>query len=194
MAAQETLNQEQVVSFHELWSAYPSFKDPCDKHKYHNQCAIRLGVALVNSGASTASFKGTRCGIKEHVPEHLLRAHEVAAWLDRRPLAGILGPRVLKGKDCAEWQNKIQGQTGIIFFSHYWSLPGQTARTGDHIDLWNGARLTMGWATVPRFFLHRPQVHIPEVRVGPVHIFGRDSVLDYSNLGDSLRIVLWKVI
>ena len=187
MAGQTTINQH-VVSFHALWSAYPSFEDPCDKKRYHDQCAIRVGVALVNSGASLASFTGERCGIKEHTPQHLLRAHEIAAWLDTRPLTGILQPRVLKGADCSDWQNKIRGRTGVIFFSHYWSLPGQTARIGDHIDLWNGTRLTMSWATIPRFYLHIPQIHLGDSR------FARDLVFDYSNLADSLRIVLWEVL
>lgn len=34
--------------------------------------------------------------------------------------------------------DKIEGKRGIVFFQNYWG-PGNQ---GDHIDLWNGSRLT----------------------------------------------------
>ena len=40
----------------------------------------------------------------------------------------------------------IKGRNGIVFFQNYWG-PGHQ---GDHIDLWNGSRLTdrMSWARI----------------------------------------------
>lgn len=39
----------------------------------------------------------------------------------------------------------IEGRSGIIFLANYWqrdSERGTQRRSGDHIDLWNGSRLT----------------------------------------------------
>ena len=41
--------------------------------------------------------------------------------------------------------DKIKDRTGIIFLADYWQRPnelGTKARSGDHIDLWNGSRMT----------------------------------------------------
>ena len=32
----------------------------------------------------------------------------------------------------------INGRTGIVFFQNYWG----TGQQGDHIDMWNGTRMT----------------------------------------------------
>ena len=39
---------------------------------------------------------------------------------------------------------KIAGKKGIIYFEDYWLRPEDRPErpTGDHIDLWNGSRLT----------------------------------------------------
>jgi hypothetical protein len=47
---------------------------------------------------------------------------------------------------------KIAGRSGIIFLANYWQRGGEagTTRTGDHIDLWNGSRMTeyLSWLRV----------------------------------------------
>ena len=43
--------------------------------------------------------------------------------------------------------DKIKGRSGVIFFQNYWGRGHQ----GDHIDLWNGYRLT-DWASWIRIY------------------------------------------
>jgi hypothetical protein len=35
------------------------------------------------------------------------------------------------------FEEVLDGKTGIIFFKDYWTRPSQKQRTGDHIDLWD---------------------------------------------------------
>jgi hypothetical protein len=170
----------KALIFQELWDAYPKF-DPCNGH-YRDQCAARLGEALRGCGIEGLSFKGARCGV-DH-PSHMLRAAEVAEWLHRRPFAGCPQAASLTPKT---WDSDIKGQTGIVFFDGYWhrDSDGPEVTTGNHIDLWNGSRLTMArvadtLATIGRF------------------VFGRQSLgagtdLGYSDLHGSNRILFWEV-
>ncbi|WP_233806790.1 T6SS effector amidase Tae4 family protein [Paraburkholderia sp. HP33-1] len=170
----------QALTFDQLWSAYPK-SDPCSG-PYRDQCAARIGEALRGCGIEGLSFKGARCHV-DH-PKHMLRAAEVADWLHKIPFAGCPAARSLSAKT---WDTDIHGTTGIIFFNGYWHRdsdgPGVTA--GNHIDLWNGNRLTMSGvadtlATVGRF------------------VFGRQSFLagtdyGYSDLHNSSSILSWEV-
>lgn len=72
-------------------------------------------------------------------PQYAIRAQELANWLAR---PGTLpGASIEKHGGRGVFEN-IKGKRGIIFFQNYWG-PGNQ---GDHIDLWNGARLT-DWFT-----------------------------------------------
>lgn len=88
----------------------------------------------------------------------MLAAEELAAGLKRAHLDGIGEAQVFDGKDFRE---KIAGKKGIIFFKDYWmrSADNPGSPTGDHIDLWNGSRLTdlSSWVRV-RFGLTIPDV------------------------------------
>jgi len=127
--------------FNKLWDNHPTvesmFDDvPCKldgKKAFENQCAIRMGVSLEKSGIDTTTFKGVRCWHK-HKPAHILRAEELAEWLN-----GNFSP--FKKTYTFEGVNgfsQIVGKKGIVFFKDYYGDNNQ----GDHIDLWNGSRLT----------------------------------------------------
>jgi hypothetical protein len=129
------------MKFNELWENHPtveSFGDdaPCKingKRAFKNQCAIRMGEALAKSGVNLDSFKGAKCWHK-HNPPHILRAEELALWL-KSPFSPVKKIEEFEG---VNGFHSINGKKGIIFFKDYYG-PGNE---GDHIDLWNGSRLT----------------------------------------------------
>lgn len=145
--------QLEVIAFDKLWRCYP-WGRPCHG-PYQDQCAARLGLALSTAGVDVRSFHGAMCNVDQ--PKHMLRAAEVAAWLQRIPFAGCPKPKAVTGKD---WQEKVQGKTGIIFFNGYWhrDTDGTGVNSGNHIDLWDGKKLTKSSladtvATISRFDL-----------------------------------------
>jgi hypothetical protein len=80
-----------------------------------------------------------------------------------------------------DWQSKIKGRTGIIFFSGYWArdTDSQGQTTGDHIDLCNMNTLTSPGAQgrITSFFRFR---------------LGMASAW-YSDLGRSKQILFWEI-
>ncbi|MCP4340784.1 MAG: hypothetical protein GY799_18320 [Desulfobulbaceae bacterium] len=92
-----------------------------------------MGVTLEKSGINTQSFRGARCW-HGHKPAHILRAEELANWL-RGPFSPFKRMDIFEG---INGFHRISGRKGIIFFKDYYGQQNQ----GDHIDLWNGARLT----------------------------------------------------
>ncbi|WP_225984676.1 T6SS effector amidase Tae4 family protein [Noviherbaspirillum aerium] len=83
--------------------------------------------------------------------EIAIRAQEMANWLTR---PGVLptNAQKLSGKEAF---GSMAGKTGIVFFQDYWGSNEQ----GDHIDLWNGSRLT-DWTSLVRI---QGGIHIPGV-------------------------------
>ena len=174
-----------VVTFQDLWNAYPNQEDPFRDPKTgeippyaDNQCAIRLSITLHRVGIEMKSYRGED-QIRIDGKRTSLRASVMAQWLKLRPFAGLPFPIDITG---ADWQDRIKGRTGIVFFSRYWARktdsPGET--TGDHIDLWNGRKLTSpgveGWATTFMRFT-----------VGV-------SSAWYSDLGKSKHILFWEIM
>ncbi len=130
-----------MSNFEKLWNNHPTvesrFDDfSCkvnDKKAFDNQCAIRVGVSLDKSGYDTSTFKGVRCWHK-HSPAHILRAEELANWLN-----GNFSPfKRTEVFDGVKGFGSLSGKKGIIFFKNYYGQNNQ----GDHIDFWNGSRLT----------------------------------------------------
>lgn len=179
----------KAVSFSELWDAYPK-SAPCidlstGKPAFEDECAIRLGACLAATGITNNSFKGARCWFHGHPPSHMLRAKEVAEWLGLQPFAGCPSPETVTGRD---WEAKVKGRTGILFFGSYWRRTlKEREPSGDHIDLWNGEQLTPSVQTTWRFTFGVPRVWNPLsiVGVGPENL--------YSNLADSKRILFWEI-
>jgi hypothetical protein len=129
------------MNFKDLWKNHPTVESliddaPCKvngKRAFTNQCAIRLGQSLSKSGVNLDSFRGAKCW-HNHKPAHILRAEELADWL-KGPFSPVKKMITFEGVDGF---SKIGGKKGIIFFKDYYG-PGNQ---GDHIDLWNGSRLT----------------------------------------------------
>ena len=110
--------------------------------------AINLSVALIRSGVDMRTFPGQWSWQKDK-PKYAIRAQELANWLATP--ASHLHSNVEKLSanevfDHTAGKRGIQGRTGIVFFQHYWG-PGAN---GDHIDLWNGSRLTdlLSWVRI----------------------------------------------
>ncbi len=98
-------------------------------------------LALAHAGVSFNNFAGARCPASTRASGLAASAQGLAEWLTRRPFAGCPAPESYDGKTVFE---KIKDRTGIIFLANYWQRSGETgnARSGDHIDLWNGSRMT----------------------------------------------------
>ena len=96
------------------------------------------------------------------------------------PFCGLpTKPEAITGRD---WQPKINGRTGIAFFRDYWARDGEVSHaSGDHIDLWNGSRLTISgvrgaFQSFARFTLGAASVPVL-----------------YSDLGLAKEILFWEV-
>ena len=96
-------------------------------------------------------------------------------------LGDVLGIDISKDITGENWQDTIKDKKGIVFFHNYWLRPGQTKNpTGDHIDLWNGSRLTASGfegavVTILRFDL------------------GINSGPGFSDLRKATTILFWEV-
>jgi hypothetical protein len=170
------------LKFRDLWSAYPSAKPYLDPKTgdapkgYENQCAIKVSVALRGGGVDMSSFRGAHVLLERK--KAAIRAKELAEWLKAQRTSGLpSAPQSIVG---ADWQDKIKGKTGIVYFADYWLRPGEKAPSGDHIDLWNGSRLTASGlegalVTMARFGLG--------INAGP----------GFSDLGQSRTILFWEI-
>ncbi|HTF98659.1 MAG TPA: type VI secretion system amidase effector protein Tae4 [Cellvibrio sp.] len=128
--------------FKTLWDKHPTNTDddyPCKtkgKNNFHNQCAIRMGVCFERAGLKTSKLMIRKCWQHKAEDGHTLAAEEFANALQKVAISPkIQKPIKFKG---SEGFSKIAGKKGIIFFKDYYGQNGQ----GDHIDLWNGTRLT----------------------------------------------------
>ncbi|WP_080970853.1 type VI secretion system amidase effector protein Tae4 [Burkholderia cepacia] len=189
--------QLKALSFQELWNAYPT-KDPYDDPtgEYENQCAIRMSVTFHNVGSDMKSFsqnvlkpmpgKKTLGRLILNGKATATRAYELAEWLKLRPFLGVGKPENITGP---EWQNKVKGRTGIIYFFGYWRQEGDSAGalSGGHIDLWNKDTLTPSFASFWRF------------RVGASTMPNFRSWLSggtenwISDLSESKEIIFWEI-
>lgn len=168
------------VKFADLWSSYPKERHPYQDASgkvppgFENQCAIKMSATLHGVGLAMKSFKGTTVPLKGKPAA--IRAEELAAWLKLQPFCGLPAqPLTITSKD---WQQKINGKTGIIFFKDYWARDGEVSHaSGDHIDLWNKDRLTPSLSSFVRFTL------------------GLQSIgwLSVSDLGKAKEILFWEV-
>lgn len=140
-----------MPTFATLWSHHPNVKgeEPLlDKAQYENQCAINLYATLERSGVNVKSFPG-QLSWQKGKSRYAIRAQEVADWLASaaRPIPSKVEKFVGKGVFGEEKDRPgIKSRTGIVFFQNYWGAGAQ----GDHIDLWNGSRLTdmLSWARI----------------------------------------------
>jgi hypothetical protein len=143
-----------MPNFQTLWKNHPNIKGDTpvlNKATYANQCAINVSASLMRSDISLKGFAGALSWEKAK-PKYAIRAQELADWL-RGSFPAF--PRRFEKIDPKNFSKKIATKTGIIFFQNYWGPNNQ----GDHIDLWNGHRLTArdSWLQIygPRFGQNR---------------------------------------
>jgi hypothetical protein len=180
----------EAVKFATLWAGYPSsppYVDPTTGKPppgYSNQCAIKVSVAIHNAGIEMKSFRA-KDKILVNGKNTAALAESLAEWLKQMPFCGLpQRPESVAGKD---WETKIKGRTGIVFFANYWKrTPEAKTATGDHIDLWNGSRLTasglVGTATTVARYLGLRSFHPPGL-----------EDLGYSDLANSSEILFWEI-
>jgi Type VI secretion system (T6SS), amidase effector protein 4 len=133
-----------MPTFATLWGNHPTIKGDSpllDTKVYENQCAINLSAALMRSGIEMNNYTGV-WSWETGKTKYAIRAQELADWL-AKPNAQL--PSKVEKFVGKEVFSKTAGKTGIVFFQNYWGAGNQ----GDHIDLWNGSRLT-DWRTWAR--------------------------------------------
>lgn len=194
-----TQKQSQVclnipsITFKQLWDNYVIGKPYADPEKlYENQCAIRMSATLHKAGIEMKSFsqklvkpspgKSTIGRILLDGKPTATRADELASWLSQKPFCGLPSqPENITGKD---WESKVNGRTGIIFFGGYWRRDGEAAGqgSGGHIDLWNGSRVTNNGVagTVETFMRFSLDIQDPWIPV-------------YSDLRNSKTILFFEI-
>ncbi|PZN79475.1 MAG: hypothetical protein DM484_11290 [Candidatus Methylumidiphilus alinenensis] len=136
-----------MPTFATLWNNHPTIKGESsllDRGAYEYQCSINLSAALIRSGVNMKSYNGQLSWQKGN-PKYAIRAQQLANWL-----ASPVNPLRSKVEKYSgsEVFDKINGRSGVIFFQNYWGIGHQ----GDHIDLWNGYRLT-DWRTWVRIHI-----------------------------------------
>ena len=165
----------KVVKFSNLWKNYPDVDAPCNK-AFSNQCAIRVGAALAKSGVVTTQLvpKARHCWFHDTNEGHVLAAAELAEGLNKKSVPGIQKAESLTPTN---FKSKISGRSGIIYFENYWQreTDKKGQMTGDHIDLWNGSRIT-DWSSWIRIQMG---IVIPGV---------------WSDLEASQRVIFWRVM
>ena len=111
--------------------------------KFSNQCAIKVGASLSKCGVKTTSLvpKNRHCWHHKENEGHILSATELANGLRKTKILGIAAAIEI---DAAKFKTRIAGKKGIVYFEDYWLRAEDRPErpTGDHIDLWNGSRLT----------------------------------------------------
>lgn len=156
-----------MVAFRDLWLGHPineSVTTPCIAFEdftnmegqlvkkgypvFHNQCAIRMSVALRRAGVSAAQLSGvTSCGHHPREDMHFINASQLANAIAGANLPGVGKIVKISGEDAAKFYPQLFGRTGIIFIKDYWHRSSDNAGspTGDHIDVWNGYRSSAKW-------------------------------------------------
>jgi len=122
-----------------------------------NRCALVMGQALrLKPKAGQVTMKGLGSA-EEHVREmpfldkFFVKAQDLADTIKDsygQPNQIIKGKTAVK-KDNGTYQvDMLDGKKGVIFFQNCWRTPSEkiadwfgidNSKTGDHIDLWNGA-------------------------------------------------------
>jgi hypothetical protein len=174
------------VTFSKLWESYPGGHPYSDSKTgkppkgYENQCAIKVSKAIHGAGIQMKSFNGASVTMDDL--KTAVVATQLADWLKLQPFCGLpKEPENITGK---EWESKIKSRSGIIYFENYWHRQGETkVATGDHIDLWNGSKLT------PNAVNNVRRLGLNSVQWLPWPL----DDLNFSDLGNSTKILFWEV-
>jgi Type VI secretion system (T6SS), amidase effector protein 4 len=131
------------ISFSLLQAVYETYRTdghPCKNPSIHNQCAVRMSLALGRNGFSFENFHDqprihhgrTDCQLGDE--PHLVGADELHRFIMQMWDAG-------QRDSGSEIRSRIAGLPGIIYFNNCFARTEGGARTGDHIDLWNGSQI-----------------------------------------------------
>jgi hypothetical protein len=131
-----------MVTFAKLWKNHVGRSYVCDQTVFGNQCAMRMGKALEDSGISLTGYGLKRCTtysskFKSHNPGHVRSAQDLANVFYRNPK--LLGAGVRKQIFTGSIDDNLssfKGKKGMVFIMNGW---GST----DHIDLWDGTTMQM---------------------------------------------------
>lgn len=134
---------KQMPNFQDIWKNHPNVRGDVpllDKAAYENQCAINFSAALMRTGVDFRTFRGA-WSWQQGATKYPIRAQEVANWVAAGGTRLPISIEKFTGAQAfgrAEGSAGMKNRTGLVFFQNYWG-PGMQ---GDHIDLWNGSRLT----------------------------------------------------
>ena len=178
------LYQDKPIVFATLWENFEIIKgthlDPALKRDpFSNYCAINLSNALLKSGVDLDTYNGVKCWgclAIENNSEHAIRAAELANWLKNSSVQGIGSPVSLNGENFKDY---ISGKKGIVYFEDYWQREGQSERTGDHIDLWDGNEMASSSWFGTQFRLMFPDI--------------AESLFNTSSLYKSRIVLFWEI-
>lgn len=155
-----------MIEFSDLWRGHPineSVSTPCiAPHDltnmegefipasfpvFHNQCAIRMGVALRRAGVQPSQLSGiSSCSVHPREDMHFINANQLANGIARANIPGVAPVEKITGAEAAKYYPHLFGRTGIIYIQDYWRRSSDSGRpTGDHIDVWNGYRSSAKW-------------------------------------------------
>ena len=111
-----------------VYGGYYNDPAPCKHEHIPNQCAVRLSLAMVRCGFSIELFE----------PQSRVHRGRPACQLDD---AHIVGADELHRFFMYVWDTGIKGKPGIVYFDNCFKRAGESARRGDHIDLWTGEKI-----------------------------------------------------
>lgn len=131
-----------MASFSTLWKNHTGRGYVCDQDVFGNQCAMRMGKALEDSGISLVSKNLKRCSnyskkFKNHEPGHIRSAQELANVFYHHPtLLGTGVKKLILDGTIDDNISSFKQKKGMVFIMNGWS-------NTDHIDLWNGILMQM---------------------------------------------------
>lgn len=131
-----------MANFSTLWKHHVGRGYVCDQSTFGNQCAMRMGKALEDSGVILAGQNLKRCSdystiFKDHKPGHIRSAQELANVFYRNPaLLGAGVKKLILDGTIDENISSFKNKKGMVFIMNGW---GST----DHIDLWDGLLMKM---------------------------------------------------
>ena len=143
-----------VGTFQTMWNNHPlsptngAVEFPCNNGGpplNNMQCFVRLCEALHLSGVSFKGCSGSSCHLHgaDHA-HHFSNPYDFPTWHWARGKAYVweanppFSSEPMPGYAAFKF---VEGRQGIILFTHYFSIKGQTSMWGGHIDLWNKERM-----------------------------------------------------
>jgi len=135
-----------MIKFSILWKNHVGRGYVCDQTVFGNQCAMRMGKALEDSGVSLKGKNLKRCPhyskkFKDHKPGHIRSAQQLANIFYRNPslLGADVKKKILNGS-VDDNLDSFKNKKGMLFIMNGWDKT-------DHIDLWDGSLMKMKGAS-----------------------------------------------